>query len=366
MSTKKNRTVALVTCQHCNSTFKSERKRNKHVEKHHENPVLDIELMNISETDFQGCRIAPNKAISVIDGIMEFRQCSRKQATKELARIVEKMSHPGIGVTSKFQFSGAGQRPTPVAMFPRLLQILSLLPGPKAKALRAQQAEISSRAVAGDRDLEAAMPIQRARVSPLVQAVVMSGLASTPETKEALRVDLVALMRDKQLLWQERRALERQDYADQMELVAAMMEDADERDILYAKDMKRQVQRKRKAILDLDMDRFFKRLEHHSSGEGGNANLLIESSTNAPRREISIPMVASTLDIRVGKKAGQVGKSMIRLWRAKYSHADDMQPPKRDTTFNGKPYQENTYYSDDQDIMEQAIHLVCDPPPVQA
>lgn len=49
---------------------------------------------------------------------------------------------------------------------------------------------------------------------------------------------------------------------------------------------------------------------------------------------------------------------MVSLWRAKYNYGDDVQPPKRDTLFRGKPFKENAYYEDDYDIMEQAIREV--------
>lgn len=75
--------------------------------------------------------------------------------------------------------AGPGQRPTPVATFTELLKILSLLSDDKAKALRAQQANITSRAVAGDRDLEAALPVQRERLGEDARRVVMNGLESS-------------------------------------------------------------------------------------------------------------------------------------------------------------------------------------------
>ena len=71
--------------------------------------------------------------------------------------------------------------------------------------------------------------------------------------------------------------------------------------------------------------------------------------------EISIAMVSSELGIRLGEKAGQVGKKMKALYSARYGVHAASNIPKRTTIYRGKPFQENTYYSRDKDLMQQAI-----------
>ena len=51
---------------------------------------------------------------------------------------------------------------------------------------------------------------------------------------------------------------------------------------------------------------------------------------------------------------------MVKLWREKYGHDSNTQPPKRETTFRGKPFKENAYYRRDLEIMRRAIREVCD------
>ncbi|CAN0075583.1 unnamed protein product [Sphacelaria rigidula] len=74
--------------------------------------------------------------------------------------------------------------------------------------------------------------------------------------------------------------------------------------------------------------------------------------------EISIAMVSTELGISLGEKAGQVGKKMKALYSARYGSKASANIPKRTTIFRGKPFQENTYYSRDKDLMQQAIREV--------
>ena len=74
--------------------------------------------------------------------------------------------------------------------------------------------------------------------------------------------------------------------------------------------------------------------------------------------EISIAMVSSELGIRLGEKAGQVGKKMKALYSARYGVHAASNIPKRTTIYRGKPFQENTYYSRDKDLVQHAIREV--------
>ena len=66
-------------------------------------------------------------------------------------------------------------------------------------------------------------------------------------------------------------------------------------------------------------------------------------------------MVSTELGVRLGEKAGQVGKRMKAMYCARYGSVASANIPKRVTIFRGKPFPENTYYSRDKDLMEQAF-----------
>lgn len=77
--------------------------------------------------------------------------------------------------------------------------------------------------------------------------------------------------------------------------------------------------------------------------------------------EISIAMVSTELGVSLGEKTGRVGKRMKALYSARYGDEAAANIPKRATTFRGKPFPENMYFSRDKDLMEQAIREVSGP-----
>lgn len=78
-------------------------------------------------------------------------------------------------------------------------------------------------------------------------------------------------------------------------------------DCTYALDLERQFLRKRGAMLKNGADDFLnKRLCWHEPTNNEEVGGADESV--GPQREISIPMIAAELGIRVGDRAGQVGK----------------------------------------------------------
>jgi hypothetical protein len=174
------------------------------------------------------------------------------------------------GHTGKFRFEGFNQRTTPVRTFKDILQILSQLPGPKAKDLRAQQANLSSRIMAGDRDLEDALAIQRAKLPVEFRAVLMNGLTSSVKTAGAMKQERrpqleweVAYQPQQHKLLRQKyeRLREKQDaqyrlwhkddqerrWKTQMEMIKMVEEDEDfdASDRVYAAELKRQISRKR-------------------------------------------------------------------------------------------------------------------------
>jgi len=87
------------------------------------------------------------------------------------------------------QFPGARQRPTPVTTFSSLLRILALVPGSQEDSLRKAQAELAARSIAGDHDLESALPVRRAKMGAAGQSLAMNGLASGANAQQKRQLD---------------------------------------------------------------------------------------------------------------------------------------------------------------------------------
>ena len=111
--------------------------------------------------------MTPDGRISLIDGIAQALGCSKKEATKKLTRYTD--------VTPQWcnlwKFPGAGQRDTPVGLFHEFLELCSQLPGAPARAMRKEQAQITTRTIAGDVDLVRAILAQKDRLSPELRAM---------------------------------------------------------------------------------------------------------------------------------------------------------------------------------------------------
>ncbi|KAG5183909.1 KilA-N domain-containing protein [Tribonema minus] len=75
--------------------------------------------------------------------------------------------------------------------------------------------------------------------------------------------------------------------------------------------------------------------------------------------EISMHTVAAEAGVRIGERAGAVGKRIRALYRAKYGDDAAQGIPKRSTFFRGKPFSENTYFMRDKDLITTAIREVC-------
>jgi predicted phosphohydrolase len=158
------------------------------------NPVLEMDLMNMSVSDFDMCRIE-GKFISVLDAIDKVMNYPTRSSKDYWVIIKAKLSNVQNHVTknkndiksltSSHQFPGARQRLTPVATFTNLLKIFAYLPGAVGRAFRDQQAELATRAIAGDRDLEVALPQQRARLPQQFRDDIRAGLSQSKAAREA-------------------------------------------------------------------------------------------------------------------------------------------------------------------------------------
>jgi hypothetical protein len=111
------------------------------------NPVDKLNIANLTEKDFEGCRITPEGKFSVYDVIAKFKGCSSRDAIKVFSRLADNYQMVGgqfVHQLNEHQFrrkNGALGPPIPVCTFSELLPILSQLPGEQAKILRREQAE---------------------------------------------------------------------------------------------------------------------------------------------------------------------------------------------------------------------------------
>ena len=85
------------------------------------------------------------------------------------------------------QFPYCGGHKTPASTVNNLLRILALIPGPQGDALRTAQAELATRSIFSDHDLQAAMLQRRDEIGVEVQEMGMSGIISSADAKQKRR-----------------------------------------------------------------------------------------------------------------------------------------------------------------------------------
>jgi predicted kinase len=154
------------------------------------NPVDKLNIANVTEKDFEGCRITPEGKFAVYDVIAKFKGCDDRESRKIYDRVIKNSNLVGgyfPPQLNEHQFrrkNGALGPPIPVCTFSELLTILSQLPGEQAKILRREQAEITTRAIAGDRDLREFVEEREKTVPQETREILMTGLEQRPYTIE--------------------------------------------------------------------------------------------------------------------------------------------------------------------------------------
>ena len=156
------------------------------------NPVDKLNIANLREEQFEeDCRITPDKKISVYDAIVKFKKlCGKKCEINTAIKIFERLENnrmTNCHSMDLYQFpksNGRKGQSIPVCTFSELLPILSQLPGEEAKILIREQAEITTRAIAGDRYLKEFVEGREKTVSEEVKDVLMQGLERKPHTVE--------------------------------------------------------------------------------------------------------------------------------------------------------------------------------------
>jgi len=154
-----------------------------------DNPVRKIQLMEIRQEELvEHCRTTPDGMVSIHDALALRDGGTTAEAGKRYNRWIKgsetvlPKTGPEIGSVSRHQFAGMPQ-PTPVAPFHEVLRLLAIIPGPGVSRVRTQQAELSTRAMAGDWDLQRAIQDRRAALPTAAQELLLNGLESSGEAK---------------------------------------------------------------------------------------------------------------------------------------------------------------------------------------
>lgn len=246
------------------------------------------------------------------------------------------------------KINGKG-RATWVADANTLIEIVWLLPGKAAKEFRRGCANYICRILGGDPTLVDEMEL-RVRHTPEAQREFFM--------RDAVVPDIERLKEDEQRLLAKRRI--ETDLAEREERIKRMRtenfkrvlsllrdDEMDDRDRIYMHDLKRR-------YIDQLSGQFM----------GGNSPFALTSGGDekvaASREEISIPTVCQKYGYRYNPRtSAMVGRIVARLYRAR--HGRD--PPKRRVIYQGRPIDENAYFSDDEDLLRYAIGREMRPPP---
>jgi hypothetical protein len=143
------------------------------------NPVKDLNLFQRNspfKEYFTDCRMTPDGDFAVSDVIQKFKGCT---TTSALKIIREKVAVQFEQQLKRYQFrrkNNALGPAIPVGSFNVIIEILSQLSGKNAQILRREQAEIATRAIAGDEALEEAVRDQRDVLPEAAREVLMQGL----------------------------------------------------------------------------------------------------------------------------------------------------------------------------------------------
>ena len=155
------------------------------------NPVKKMEIMNVTEEDLKkSCRMTPEGLFSVYDALTMRDGCSIDSSKRRFLRwsgsgedrAESARSSETAPSLSKHKF-GSDPHPTPVAPFHEILRLMAAIPGQGSERVRNQQSELTTRAMAGDVDLERAIQDRRAALPAAAQEVLMVGLQSSGDAK---------------------------------------------------------------------------------------------------------------------------------------------------------------------------------------
>jgi len=295
-----------------------------------------------------------SKMGSVLDVIALITGTDQKTASTTFKRIVE--TYPNVSAGCGIhQFSGRGQRATPVAHLSTLLEIAWLCPGKHAMEFRRTGAVTMCRALGGDLSLVEQIKERHSEIAGTEeQAAFLEGTGvsvdkangqalSRREMAEVLKLEAEAMkMQAEAMKMQaEARAMQLANHENAKKASQSMAEmaasETDVRHRLYLQDASKNIV-----------------MQSVSYITGSDQNAIQTANENANlHKPINISDVAADLGFRRldHSKLGAIGKVMARLYRERYNE----EPAKHLQYVLGAGRMICSYVAKDRDLMEQAV-----------
>lgn len=281
------------------------------------------------------------------------------------------------------QINGKG-RTTPVSDAKTIAEIIWLLPSRAAKEFRRQSAETICRVLAGDTSICEEIEARCARLQGSDQGrafqhfMTGGGSDGPPAKKARIGPDVMELATAEQYqsfvssqvqheVDEARHQQTLRQVKNEVSLVMAFKEAYEQirpldcRAKMELCDRITDIQNRtfrRDAVMAANTDAMVMATPVSPPADPGTSVPTPDCHAAVRGHEISIAMVSSELGVRLGGKAGLVGRRMKALYAERYGGVAATNIPKRQTIYMGRPYQENTYFSRDKDIMEQSIREV--------
>ena len=284
---------------------------------------------------------------------------------KDGKRASEYFSRLSAEVTEKcgqLRIGGKG-RLTWVADAPTLVEIIWELPGKAAKAFRRASAHYICRMLGGDLSLAHQIEETYKKASPESKRFFLAHADKPVLDEEAQRKIL-----------KRKAELDLEEYERKMRMRLGKMEAEAKQ---FEAKAKLAIKQNHVQTLKLDMECVQMRKDTLEDIKKSNIddNDLVwlqdivresgryatddgSSSSNNPRREISIPLICQRMNVHPRGLEGKIGRLVVRLWRKKHNKGPRDKPPKRVSMFNGRAIQINHYTEDDADIVKAAIMTV--------
>ena len=292
---------------------------------------------------------------SVLDVVQLVTGCAQANASRDLQRILE--VHPDLRPKMKdLKFNGRGQRPTPVAPLPVLIEIAWLCPGRHAQAFRRTGARTLCRALGGDLSLVDEIKARHEEVAGTdEQAALLAGTGvSTAEANGqamAPNPEFTALDLEERRARIERMKIENMQMQMRMQMDAKMQEQEAARGALALADdlearAKRETDERQRLFLN-DQAKNVVRIYMP-----GAQRLALHDATEHDNEPLMLTDVVVSMGAKPSPTLLQAaGRAAAQLFRRE--HGRD--PPKHNQLVNGAVRPVNTYFERDRSMLERAV-----------
>ena len=320
---------------------------------------------------------------SVMDTIRMVLRCNSSTATTTLNRL-RLASDDLVARCDQLRVNGKGKF-TPVADAKTLIEIVWLLPGKKAREFRSQSSEKIVRLLGGDLSLVSEIEARHATLQSTdegraTQEFLLDGGEGSVENQLPGAPFWFQLMPDEEkkkyasmeaqkhmTLTKKAIALNEIDICTTCKDHLQSVNQFSGRDGIEFADRIKDIQRRASgtnAMLasapdDNSIIAVARPVDDSIDPSTGMLIATPKCTESVRGPETSICNEAAKMGIKVGEKAGQVGKVAKRLYSERYGVEAGANIPKRETTFRSKPFSENTFWQRDSDLIQKAIRMVC-------